>query len=72
VAINGTEYSAALLKSAITAAKDKKNAVSLILKQDKQYRTITLDYSGGIRYPHLKKQGAGEGSLDRLLRSRTK
>ncbi|WP_443969979.1 M61 family metallopeptidase [Sphingobium sp. CR28] len=71
LAVNGDEYSADVLKNALTAAKDKKNPVTLILKQDKRYRTITLDYSGGIRYPHLRKQGEGEGSLDRLLRART-
>ncbi len=75
LAVNGDEYSADIFKAALVAAKDKKQPVSLILKQDKRYRTITLDYSGGIRYPHLQKQGQkpgeGEGSLDRLLRART-
>jgi predicted metalloprotease with PDZ domain len=71
VAINGTEYSAELFRSSLKDATDKKRPLSLILKQDKRYRTITLDYSGGLRYPRLEKIGEGESSLDRLLSSRT-
>ena len=71
VAVNGDEYSADVFKAALTAAKDNKRPLSLILKQDKRYRTISLDYSGGLRYPHLQKVGEGETSLDRLLQPRT-
>ena len=71
IAVNGDEYSGDVLKAAITAAKDPARPVQLILKQDKYYRTLTLDYSGGLRYPRLEKTGEGEGSLDRLLKPRT-
>ncbi|MBT2188804.1 M61 family metallopeptidase [Sphingobium nicotianae] len=71
VAINGTEYSGDGFRAAIKATSDKKAPLSFILKQDKQYRTITLDYSGGLRYPRLEKTGEGQTSLDRLLEART-
>ncbi|MBB3982655.1 putative metalloprotease with PDZ domain [Sphingobium fontiphilum] len=71
IAVNRDEYSGDVLKAAITAAKDPARPVQLILKQDKYYRTLTLDYSGGLRYPRLEKTGEGEGSLDRLLKPRT-
>jgi predicted metalloprotease with PDZ domain len=71
LAVNGDEYSSDVLKAALTAAKDPKKPVQLILKQDKYYRTLTLAYSGGVRYPRLEKTGEGEGSLDKLLQPKT-
>lgn len=70
VAVNETEYSPDLLRSALAATRDGQHPVSLLVKQAKRYRTITLDYSGGIRYPRLQKDGEGESSLDRLLAPR--
>lgn len=71
VAINGTEYSDDLFKDALTQAKTSKTPIDLIVKQDKAYRNIKVDYSLGLRYPRLEKTGEGEGSLDKLLESRT-
>jgi predicted metalloprotease with PDZ domain len=67
LAVNGDEFSGDAWKAAIKA----KSPVQIILKQDKYFRTLTLDYSGGLRYPRLEKTGGGEGSLDRLLKPRT-
>jgi predicted metalloprotease with PDZ domain len=70
VAVNGTEYSPALFRQALAETTDPARPIELILRQDKRYRTIRLDYSGGIRYPRLQKTIEGEGSLDRLLSAR--
>jgi predicted metalloprotease with PDZ domain len=67
LAVNGDEFSGDVWKAAIKA----KTPIQIILKQDKYYRTLTLDYSGGLRYPRLEKTGEGEGSLDKLLKPRT-
>ena len=67
VAINGDEYSGEVFKTALKAAQP----MQIIVKQDKYYRTLTLAYSGGLRYPRLEKSGEGDGSLDRLLKPRT-
>ncbi|MDX3911500.1 MAG: peptidase M61 [Sphingobium sp.] len=71
LAVNGREFSGDGFKEALTAAKDPKRPVELILRQDKNFRTIKLDYSGGLRYPRLEKTGEGEGSLDKLLQPKT-
>lgn len=67
LAVNGDEFSGDVWKAAIKA----KAPIQIMLRQDKYYRTLTLDYSGGLRYPRLEKTGGGEGSLDRLLKPRT-
>lgn len=71
IAVNGEEFSGEAFKSALKAATDPRKPVELIIKQDKKFRTIRLDYSGGLRYPRLDKTGEGEGSLDRLLKPKT-
>ena len=71
VAVNGDEYSASAFRLGLKDSVDRKRPLSLIIKQQQRYRVITLDYSGGIRYPRLEKAGEGESSLDRLLTSRT-
>jgi predicted metalloprotease with PDZ domain len=71
IAINEVEYSPDLLRAALAATTDRRTPLSLIVKQDKRYSMITLDHSGGLRYPRLEKVGEGESSLDRLLKART-
>lgn len=70
-AVNGLEYSRANFLDALRATAEQKSPLRLIVKQGRRFNTITLDYSGGIRYPRLQKTGEGEGSLDRLLKPRT-
>ncbi len=70
VAVNGDEYSPVAFRQGLRDATDRRRALSLIIKQQQRYRVITLDYSGGIRYPRLEKVGEGESSLDRLLEER--
>ena len=41
--------------------------VQLIVRQQDAYRTVTLDWHGGLRYPRLEKIGKGDSGLDRLL-----
>lgn len=71
VAVNGDEYSDDVFKAAIKAAAGSGTPIQIIVKQDKYYRTLSLAYSDGLRYPRLEKTGGGEGSLDRLLRPKT-
>lgn len=71
IAVNGVEYSGEMFRAGLRQSVDRKSPLSLIVKQDRRYRTMTLDYSGGLRYPRLEKIGEGESSLDRLLKART-
>ncbi len=53
VAVNGQEYSGDALEDAVKAAKDGKAPIELLVKEFDRYRTVKLDYHGGLRYPHL-------------------
>jgi len=63
VAVNGKDYSKDVLKSEITAAKDSKAPIELLLKYQGAYRKIAVDYHGGLQYPHLVRV---EGTPDYL------
>lgn len=67
VAVNGREFNEADFRSTITAAKDGKSPIELLLKEGPRYRTIRLGYTGGLRYPHLERVGSSPAPLDRVL-----
>ncbi len=72
VAVNGEAYSADTIKAAITAAKDAKAPIELLVKRGSTYTTIPIAYHGGLRFPWLAATGTGEQPLDRLLAPRAK
>jgi predicted metalloprotease with PDZ domain len=67
LAINGRAYSAEDLKGAITAAKTAKRPIQLQLQKGAYYRTVSLPYYAGLRYPVLEKVDGGPSTLDALL-----
>ena len=62
LAVNGIAYDADRLKEAITAAKTGA-PLDLIVKNGDHFRTVRLDYRGGLRYPRLERI---PGATDRL------
>jgi predicted metalloprotease with PDZ domain len=68
VAVNGHDYSAGELKRAITAAGNG-GPIELIVRSGKRHRTVRIEYSGGLRYPHLEPITASR-RLDQILAPR--
>ena len=63
-AVNNRAYKPEVLKAAIgAAAKDGKAPLALLVRKGQNFRTVNLDYHGGLRYPHLERIA---GTLDRL------
>nr|MEA2798788.1 hypothetical protein [Phenylobacterium sp.] len=63
LAVNGIAYDADRLKEAITGAKKGGPPLSLLVKSGDHYRTVDVDYHGGLRYPRLERI---EGAPDLL------
>jgi predicted metalloprotease with PDZ domain len=63
IAVNGRGYTPELLKDAITHAKADGQAIELLVRSQDRYRTVSIAYRDGLRYPHLV---AAEGATDRL------
>jgi predicted metalloprotease with PDZ domain len=69
VAVNGNAYDADDLKDVITDAKSGA-PIQLLVKDDDQYRTVTVNYRGGLRYPHLERLPNTPALLDAELAAR--
>ncbi len=72
VAVNGEAASASNLTDAIKAAKDTTTPIELIVKDGDRYRTVSLDYHGGLRYPHLERIPGTPDRLGELYAARTR
>jgi len=64
VAVDGRAYDTDDLKATIKA---KKSPITLLVRTGDTYRTVVLNYAGGLRYPNLEKTGPGPSSLEALL-----
>jgi len=67
IAVNGVAYDPDRLKAVITDAKTSKQPIALLIHTGDHYRTVSIDYHDGLRYPHLEKIGAGPALLDAIL-----
>lgn len=63
LAVNDLQYSADELEEAVRAAKGNKQPVRLLVKEMDVYRTLSIDYHDGLRYPTLERI---EGRADYL------
>jgi len=64
LAVNGIAFTTDRLKTAITEGKTGK-PIDLLVKSGDHYRTVSINYTGGLRYPKLVRI---EGTPDLLTR----
>ncbi|MHB8285543.1 MAG: M61 family metallopeptidase, partial [Caulobacteraceae bacterium] len=70
VAVNDDAFDADDLKDLIKSEKGGTTPIKLLIKDDDHYRTVSLDYHGGLRYPHLEPIAGQAQSLDEILTAR--
>ncbi len=68
VGVNGRVYTQELLDDAIKSSKDGSKPIVLLVLDDDYYRTCTVDYHGGERYPHLVRDEVKPDYLDELVK----
>jgi len=66
-AVNDQAFSATNLRDAIVSAEKSSAPIKLLLKRDKEFITVMLEYHGGLRYPHLERIGSTSDLLDAIL-----
>ena len=59
-----------IMNSAISAAKTSKAPIALLVKDGDFYKTVSIAYSGGLRYPKLERIDGVEDRLTPLLTAR--
>jgi predicted metalloprotease with PDZ domain len=72
IAVNGRAFTPTLLRAAIDAAKGTGPAINLIVENTSYFKTISIDYHGGERYPQLERVDAVPDRLDTILEPLTK
>ncbi len=68
IGVNGRLYTPELLSDAISSAKDTSQPITLLVVIDDYFRTCTINYHGGARYPHLVRDDQHPDYLDELIK----
>ena len=67
IAVNELAFDADQFKAAIKAAQHASEPISLIVREGERFRTVRLDYHGGLRYPHLERDPNRPDLLEGIL-----
>jgi predicted metalloprotease with PDZ domain len=68
IGVNGRVYTPELLSDAVKGAKDTSKPITLLVVVDDYFRTCTITYHDGERYPHLMRDGDRPDYLDELIK----
>jgi predicted metalloprotease with PDZ domain len=68
IGVNGRVYTEELLLDAIKSAKGGSKPITLLAVVDDYFRTCTITYHDGARYPHLVRDGDRPDYLDDLIK----
>ncbi|HXH28104.1 MAG TPA: M61 family peptidase [Candidatus Polarisedimenticolia bacterium] len=68
VAVNGRAFSADVLRDALAATTRSRGGLELLVENAGYYRTYSLDYHGGDRYPILERMESRPDLLSQILK----
>src|SRR4030095_1348572 len=72
LAVNGLRYSADVLRNAIKESKTASGPMTIEFQNDDVVKTVSLDYHGGMREPHLERDAGKSDLLAQILAARAK
>jgi predicted metalloprotease with PDZ domain len=70
LACDGIAFDEDRFLEAIRNAKTSARPMEWIVRQGDRYRVVSVDYHGGLRYPHLVREEGAPARLDDILRAR--
>lgn len=70
IAVNELAFDVDQFKTAIKAAQHATAPISLIVREGERFRTVQLDYHGGLRYPHLERDPSRPDLLEPIFASK--
>jgi predicted metalloprotease with PDZ domain len=68
VAVNDRAYTSELLRDALKASKSSDQPIRLLMLNDDYYKTCSIDYHGGERFPRLVRVEGKPDLLDDLVK----
>jgi predicted metalloprotease with PDZ domain len=72
LAVNGLRYSAEVLRNAIKDSKTASGPFTIEFQNDDVVKTVSLDYHGGTREPHLERDTSKPDVMAQILASHAK
>jgi predicted metalloprotease with PDZ domain len=67
LAVNGVRFTSDALHDAIKNSKMASGPLALEVQNDDVVKTVTLDYHGGTREPHLERDGSKPDVLEQII-----
>jgi predicted metalloprotease with PDZ domain len=71
-AVNGRQYSSATLREAVIATKGTTSPIQLVVANGAQFSNFSVDYHGGIVYPHIARDESRPDYLGEILHPLTR
>ncbi len=68
IAVDGRQFSIAELHHAITDAAKSTSPILLLIKDGEYYKTLSLDYHDGEKYPHLVRDKSKPDLISEIIR----
>jgi predicted metalloprotease with PDZ domain len=72
LAVNGLRFSADVLRNAIKESKSASGPMTLEFQNDDVVKSVSIDYHGGTREPHLERDASKPDVLAQILAPRVK
>jgi predicted metalloprotease with PDZ domain len=72
VAVNGRRFSSDEFTRALAASRTATTPLELIVENGSYFKTVAVDYHGGLRYPHLERAAGKEDVLTQIAAPRVK
>jgi predicted metalloprotease with PDZ domain len=70
VAVNGRRFAPQIFRDALHAGKSSSQPLQLLIENTDYFRTFSLNYHGGERYPHLEREETKKDELSDIIRAR--
>jgi predicted metalloprotease with PDZ domain len=68
IAVNGRQFTPQVLRLALRSGTSSTEPLRLLVLNDGYYKTCTIDYHGGERFPHLVREAGRPDLLGKLLK----
>jgi len=72
IAVNGVAYKKDLLDQALKDGRDHHKPIELLVRNMNLFRTVTVNYTGGPRYPELERIAGTPDRLADILKARVR
>jgi len=66
-AVDGRQFTLEALKDSINSEKSGTSPIQLIISNGPQVQTYSVDYHGGLRYPHIEQNTAAPDYLSDVI-----